>query len=150
LERRRILDVHDRARPALDRTELVEHAVLRHLEQPRREARAKREARQALEHAQEHLLRQILGEAPVARQPQDVVEDRLLVRPNDDRERTLVAPLGLAQYPEIWLWQRHVRGEYREVIVKCFDAGSYVRVARLFPVMSTGCGSPSIPRMVGA
>ena len=101
---------HDGARTALDRAQLVEHAVLRDLEEPRREARPQREARQALEDTEEDLLRQILGEAAVARQPQDVVVDRLLVRPHDDRECTLVAPLGLTQNAEVWLWQRHVRG----------------------------------------
>ena len=48
-------------------------------------------------------------------EPQHVVEDRLLVRPDDDRERSLVAPLGLAQDSEVGLWERHVRGEYRAV-----------------------------------
>ena len=62
------------------------------------------------EDPQEDLLRQILGEAPVARQPKHVVEHRLLVRPNDDRKRTLIASLSLAKHAEVWLWQRHARG----------------------------------------
>ena len=151
LERRRVVDVHDGARTALDRAELVEHAVLRHLEQPRREARPKREARQSLEDPEEDLLRQILGEAAVTGQTQDVVVDRLLVRPNDDRERTLVAPLGLTQNAEIWLWQRHVRGEYRGRFVKASGAGQLRRALR---ADSLSCQresrAPSIPRMVGA
>ena len=110
LEWRHVVEVHDGARTTLDRTQLVEDAVLRDLEQPRREPRAEREARKTLEHPQEDLLRQILGEAPVARQPKDVVEHRLLVRPNDDRKRTLIASLSLAKHAEVWLWQRHARG----------------------------------------
>ena len=98
---------NDRAGPALERAQLVEHAVLRHLEEPRRESRAEREARKSLENAQEDLLREILGEVPVARQPDDVVVDRLLVRPHDDRECTLVAALCFAQDTEIGLWERH-------------------------------------------
>src|SRR5262245_60028437 len=150
LERRRVLDVHDRTWPPLERTELVEHAVLRHLEQPRREPGAEREARQTLEHAEEDLLGQILGETAITGQSQDVVVDRLLVRPDDDRKCPLVAALGLAQNTEIWLWQRHVRGEYRPRFVKGFLGGSYRRVASRFPVMSTGIATSSIPKMVGA
>ena len=69
LERRHVVEIHDGARTTLDRTQLVEDAVLRDLEEPRREPRAEREARETLEHAQEDLLRQILGEArsPVSR-----------------------------------------------------------------------------------
>ena len=52
----------DRARPALARAKLVEHPVLRHLEEPGREPGAEREARQALVDAEEDFLRQILGE----------------------------------------------------------------------------------------
>ena len=84
-------------RPALARAELVEHAVLRHLEEPGRELRAEREPRQALEDAEEDLLRQILGERPVADEPQDVVEDRRLVGAHDQREGPLVTALGLPQ-----------------------------------------------------
>ncbi len=94
-------------RPALPGAQLVEHAVLRHLEQPRRELAAQREARQALEDAHEDLLRQILGERPVAGQTQDVVEDRRLVHADDDRERTLVASLGLSEDRELRLRKRH-------------------------------------------
>ena len=106
LERRDVVEVDRRQRPALARTQLVEHAVLRHLEEPRRELAAEREARQPLEDAQEHLLRQILGERPVAvRQPQDVVVDRRLVHPHDDGECTFVPVLGLPQYGQIGLWE---------------------------------------------
>ena len=58
---------------------------------------------QALEDAEEDLLRQILGERPVADEPQHVVEDRRLVRPDDEREGALVATLCLPQNPEIRL-----------------------------------------------
>ena len=95
---RRVVEVDRRQRPALLRAQLVEHAVLRHLEEPRRELAAEREPRQALEDAQEDLLRQVLGERLVAvRQAKDVVVDRRLVRAQDDRERTLVTPLGLPE-----------------------------------------------------
>ena len=114
LERRHVLERDHGARPALDGTQLVEDAVLRHLEEPRRETGAEREPREPLVDAEEDLLRQILGEVPVARQPDDVVVDRLLVRSNDDRERALVASLCLAEDAEIGLWERHMRGEYRE------------------------------------
>ena len=87
----------DRARPALDGPQLVEHAVLRHLEEPRRELRAQREPRQALVDAQEDLLRQILGQRPVADEAQDVVEDRHLVGADDEREGPFVASLSLPQ-----------------------------------------------------
>ena len=107
LERWRVLDVDDRARPTLDRAELVEHAVLRHLEEPGREPRAQREARETLVDAEEDLLRQVLGEAAIAGEAEDVVVDGLLVRPDDDRESTLVAALRLAQNTEVWLWERH-------------------------------------------
>ena len=91
------------ARPALARAQLVEHAVLRHLEEPGRELAAERELRQALEDAEEDLLRQVLGERPVADEPEHVVEDRRLVRPDDQREGALVTPLRFAQNPEIRL-----------------------------------------------
>src|SRR5919202_1773965 len=51
LERRRIIDRDERSRPAFARTKLVENAVLRHLEEPRRELRPQREPRKALEDA---------------------------------------------------------------------------------------------------
>ena len=53
--------------------------------------------RQPLEDAQEDLLGQVLGERPVADEAQHVVEDRHLIRAHDDRERTLVAALGLPE-----------------------------------------------------
>jgi hypothetical protein len=54
-------------------------------------------------HAEEDLLRQVLRERPVADHPQDVVEDRRLVRADDDRERTLVAALRLSQNRRVGL-----------------------------------------------
>ena len=65
-----------------------------------------REARQALVDAQEDLLRQVLGEVAVADEAQDVVVDGLLVRPDDERERPLVAALGLAEETVVGLRQR--------------------------------------------
>ena len=110
LERRDVVEIDDRARAALGRAKLVENAVLRHLEQPGRELRAKREARQPLEDAKEDLLRQILGERPVADHAQHVVVDRHLVRADDDRESSLIAPLRLPQYAVIRLGQRQGGG----------------------------------------
>ena len=60
---------------------------------------------QPLEDAEEDLLRQVLGERPVADEAQHVVEDRRLVGPDDDREGALVTPLRFAQDPEIRLRQ---------------------------------------------
>src|SRR5262249_42952170 len=123
LERRDGLDVHDGAWAALQRAQLVEGPVLRHLEEPGGEAGAEREAREALVDPEEDLLSQILRERPVAGEPEDVVEDRLLVRPDDDRERALVTPLCLSQDSQIGLWQRHGRGEYRAESVRGLWAG---------------------------
>ena len=93
------------ARAPLERPQLVEHAVLRHLEEPGREARAQREAGEPLVDAEEDLLRQILGEVAVADEAQDVVVDGPLVRADEDRERPLVTTLGLAEHSEIGLRQ---------------------------------------------
>jgi serine/threonine protein kinase len=82
-ERRRIVDRHDRARPALARPHLVEHAVLRHLEEPGREPAPQRELRETLVHPEENLLREVLGERAIAAETQDIVVDRRLVRAND-------------------------------------------------------------------
>src|SRR5205823_14469889 len=54
-----LLQSYDRARAPLGGPKLVEHAVLGDLEQPGRELRAKREARQALEDSQEDFLGQV-------------------------------------------------------------------------------------------
>ena len=107
LERRHVVERHDRLRLALARAQLVEHPVLRHLEEPRREAAAQREARQPLVDAEEDLLGQVLGERAVADHPQHVVEDRRLVRLEDDREGALVAPLRLAKEEMIGLRKWH-------------------------------------------
>ena len=91
-------------RTALAGAQLVEHAVLRHLEQPGRELRAQREVRQALEDAEEDLLRQVLGERAIASdEAQHVVEDGDLVRADDEREGPFVSPLRLPQDAEVWL-----------------------------------------------
>ena len=105
-ERRHVLERHDRTRPALDGPQLVEDAVLRHLEEPRRELGAEREPREALEDAQEDLLGQILGERTVAHHPQHVVVDRNLVRAHDDREGAFIASLRLPQDAMFRLGQR--------------------------------------------
>jgi hypothetical protein len=47
---------------------------------------------------EEDLLRQVLSEGPVSDQPEDVVEDGLLVAVDDDRESAFVAFLRLAEY----------------------------------------------------
>src|SRR5207247_2341084 len=75
LERRDVLERDRQPRPALVGAQLVENAVLRHLEQPGRELAPEREPREPLEDAEEDLLGQILGEAAVADDPEDVVED---------------------------------------------------------------------------
>ncbi len=106
LQRRDLVDGHEAARPALVRPELVEDAVLRHLEEPRRELAAQGELRQALEDAEEDLLREILGERAVVDEPQHVVVDRRLVRPDDDREGSLVTPLSFAEDRQIRLRKR--------------------------------------------
>src|SRR5829696_8001439 len=106
LERRHVVEVDDRARTSLVGAELVEDPVLRHLEEPGREATAEREARQALVDAEEDLLRQVLGERSVSDEAEHVVVDRNLVGAQNQREGTLIAPLGLPQYAEIRLSQR--------------------------------------------
>ena len=59
---------------------------------------------QALEDAEEDLLRQVLGERPVAAdEAEDVVVDRRLVRPDDQGKRALVTPLRLAKDTEVGL-----------------------------------------------
>jgi hypothetical protein len=109
LQRRDLVDRHEPSRPALVRTELVEDAILRHLEEPRRELAAKRELREALEDAEEHLLREILGERAVLDEPQHVVVDRRLVHPDDDREGSLITPLSFAEDRQIRLRERQGR-----------------------------------------
>src|SRR6185437_13465263 len=103
LERSDVVERDQVPRPALARAELVENAVLRHLEEPGRELAAQRELREALEDAEEDLLGQVLGQSTVADQSQDVVEDGRLVGPDDDREGTLVTPLCFAQDTEVRL-----------------------------------------------
>ena len=98
--------VDDRARPALGRAQLVQHAVLRHLEEPGREAAAQRELRQALVDAEEDLLRQILGERAVADQSQHVVEDGRLVGADDEGEGPFIAALRFPQDARIGLAKR--------------------------------------------
>ena len=115
-----------------------------HLEQPGREARAEREAGQPLVDAEEDLLRQILCQGAVARQPQHVVEDRPLVGPHDDRERTLVTALGLPEDTEVRLWERHEGGEYRASLEgNCTARPLRGSVTSGFPVISGGTGRPS-------
>src|SRR5262249_35109116 len=110
LERRNVLQRDDRPRPTLRSAQLVENAVLRHLEEPGGELRARREARQPLEDAEEDLLRQILGERPVADEPENVVVDRDLIRPDDEGKRPLIAFLSLPQDAKIRLLKRQGAG----------------------------------------
>ena len=106
LERRDVVEIDDGPRTALGRPELVEDAVLRRLEEPGRELRAVREAREALEDTEEDLLREVLGERPVADHAQDIVVDRELVGADDNREGAFIASLRLPQDAVIGLGQR--------------------------------------------
>src|SRR5919202_836543 len=85
LQRWRVVDRDQGTRPALAGTQLVEHAVLRLLEEPLRELRPQRELRQTLEDADENFLRQVLGQRTVADETHDVVVDGRLVGPDDER-----------------------------------------------------------------
>ena len=143
LERRDVVERDDGARPALERTQLVEHAVLRDLEEPGREPRPVGEALEALEDAQEDLLRQVLGEVAVADEAQDVVVDGLLVRPDDQGERPLVSALGLPEHTVIGLRQGQCaasiprrRADSRTI----YDSVACQRLlqTRLVPVIAAG------------
>ncbi len=103
LERRHVVQRQEALRLALTSAKLVEHAVLRDLEEPRREAAAERKAGEALVDPQEDLLREVFGECPVAHHAKDVVVDRRLVGLDDDPKRPLVATLRFAQYVEVGL-----------------------------------------------
>jgi len=88
----------ERPRTPLARAQLVEHAILRHLEEPGRELRAERELRQSLVDPQEDFLRQVLCERPVAaHEPEHVVEDWRFVGTEDQRERSFVSALRLSK-----------------------------------------------------
>jgi len=97
VDRGRVLERDGEVRLPLARAELVEHPVLRDLEEPRREEATQREARQPLEDAQEDVLRQVLRQSAVADGAQHVVVDRHLVHPHDHGVRALVPSLRLAQ-----------------------------------------------------
>ena len=98
------------SRPALRGAELVEHPVLRHLEEPRRELRPVREPRQSLEDAEEDLLGQVLGQRAVADQAQDVVENRDLIGADDEGKRPFITFLSLPQDAKIRLLKRQGAG----------------------------------------
>ena len=159
LERRDVVDVDDAARTALERAELVEHPVLRHLEEPRREARPQREPGQALVDAEEDLLRQILGQRPVADEAQDVVVDRPLVRPNDDRERPLVAALGFPEDSEVRLFEGQCAASVQLFsastptiyeLLKCHRFRCLGGDDEVVPSSPPGMAIPSSSRTVGA
>src|SRR5207342_3551060 len=81
-----------------------------------------RELRQALEDAEEHFLGQILGQRPVAvDEPEDVVEDRSLVRPQDQCEGALVSALGFAEDSGIRLCQAQGSPSIDRKTVRCRD-----------------------------
>src|SRR6185312_3509149 len=141
LERRHVVEGDDCTRPALGCAELVEHAVLRDLEEPGRELRAERELREALEDAEENLLRQVLGQRAIAHEPKHVVENRRLIRPENQGEGSFVTPLSLPQDSQIWLLERHGTRQYSRV--------QAVR-ARVSPVISTGLSRPRKSSTVGA
>jgi len=105
---RAVVDLDDI--PPLERPQLVEDAVLRHLEEPGREPAPERKVRQPLIDADEDFLRQILCERSVTDEPKHVVEDRKLIRTDDERESSLISSLGLPQDAEIRLGQRQVGG----------------------------------------
>ena len=150
LERRDVLEVDDRARPALERAQLVQHPVLRHLEEPGREPAAEREVRQPLVDAEEDFLRQILGERAVAHEPKHVVEDGKLIRTDDERESSLISSLGLPQDAEIRLGQRQVGGSIAPRIVKWKVRFIAVQRTSRLPVISDGMSKPRSRRAVGA
>ena len=136
----------------LVRPQLVEHAVLRHLEEPRRELAAKRELREALEDAEKDLLREILGERAVVHEPQHVVVDGRLVRPDDDREGSLVTPLSLAEDRQIRLRERQDLREYSRVFANENGAErrNYGVLTRDLPLITEGERTPNNSRHVGA
>src|SRR5262249_34265236 len=105
LERWNVVERDHRAGATLERAQRREHAGLGQLEQAGREPGTKREPRQAMEDAEEDLLRQVLGQGAVADEAQDVVEDGLLVGADDQGERALVAALGFAKDPWIRLYE---------------------------------------------
>src|SRR5215472_17595740 len=80
-------------RPTITRPDLIQHPVLRHLEQPRRELAPERERRQCLKDTQKDLLRNVLRQGSISEQPEHVVEDACLLRSNEDGERSLVTTL---------------------------------------------------------
>ena len=156
LERRDVVQRDDCAWSTLERAQLVEHAVLRDLEEPRREPRAVGESREPLVHPQEDLLRQILGETSVADEAQHVVVDRLLVRPDDEVERPLVTPLGLSEHTVIGLRQGQCAASIASTCDDShtiYDSVTCQRLpgaARVVPVITSGCASPSRSSTVGA
>jgi hypothetical protein len=107
-ESRQVLKRAGRLGAPLAGAQLVEHAVLGHLEKPACELAAKREARQRVVDAHEDLLGEVLGERVVAGEPEDVVVHRRLVAAHQQREGALVTALGLAENGRVGLrdWQR--------------------------------------------
>ena len=136
----------------LVRAQLVEHAVLRHLEEPRRELAAQRELREALEDAEKDLLREVLGERAVVDEPQDVVVDGRLVRPDDDREGSLVTPLSLAEDRQIRLRERQDCVSIAACLLNDYGAErrNYGVLTRDLPVITEGERRPNNSRHVGA
>ena len=108
LDRRDVVEADEVAGAPLAGAELVEHAVLRHLEEPGRELAAERELRQSVEDPDEDLLRQILGERAITREAKDVVVNRSLVRSNNQRESLAITLLRFTKYSGIWLWERQL------------------------------------------
>ena len=93
--------------PPILRAQLVEDAVLRNLEEPRREPAAQRERRQAVIHPNEDFLRQVLGQSALANHAQHIVEHGYLVGVDDRAESALIAVLSLLENRGIRLRQRH-------------------------------------------
>ena len=92
MQLRRRLELERRPAAPLARAQLVDHTVLRDLEEPRRELAPAVEPWQRLVDPHEDFLADVLRERPVAREhPRHIVEDRPVILPHDDRERALVA-----------------------------------------------------------
>ena len=150
-----------RVRPALAGAQFVEHPVLRHLEEPGREAAAQGEAREAVVDPQEDVLREVLGQHAIADDAQDVVEDRRLVGRHERCERARVALLRSPKSRELGLRQWHgarlARGAGIARVARVYrrtrgsrTGSDYAPDTKLRPVIPRGWSSPSSARQVGA
>ena len=74
--------------------------------------------------AKEHLLGQVLGETALADEAQHVVEDRNLIRADDERERVLVSTLCLPDDVVVELRERH-RDQFPEAFGRASTASGF-------------------------